>query len=108
LATYEDSGGREPETEPAEDYDPQALAENIEALRALGYVQADAEESSPEIHNNLGGAHLRRGEFDEARTEFRKALALDPNNADARLETKRLGWPTCGSVATRMRTGPSC
>ena len=85
LATYEDRIDRKSETEPAEDYDPQALAENIEALRALGYVRTDAEESSPEIHNNLGGAHLRRGDIAEARSEFQKALALDPNNADALL-----------------------
>jgi tetratricopeptide (TPR) repeat protein len=84
VATYEDPDD-DSEMKYVEDYDPQALAENIEALRALGYVQTDAEESSPEIHNNLGNAHLRRGEIDEARTEFRKALALDPNNADALL-----------------------
>jgi tetratricopeptide (TPR) repeat protein/predicted AlkP superfamily phosphohydrolase/phosphomutase len=73
------------EAEAIEDYDSRALAENLEALRALGYAEADAKESSTEIHNNLGNAHLRRGEIDEARTEFRKALALDPNNADALL-----------------------
>ncbi len=85
VATYEDPGGRKSQPEYIEDYDPRELAENVEALRALGYVQADAEESSPEIHNNLGNALLRRGEIDEARTEFHKALALDPNNADALL-----------------------
>jgi tetratricopeptide (TPR) repeat protein len=85
VATHEDPDGRTAEPEPAEAYDPRALAENIEALRALGYVQTEAEESSPEIHNNLGNAQLRRGEIDEARAEFREALALDPNNADALL-----------------------
>jgi len=85
VATYEDRDAHDSEAEYVEDYDPQALAENIEALRALGYVQVDAEESSPEIHNNLGNAHLHRGKIDQARTEFRKALALDPNNADALL-----------------------
>ncbi|MBW1843800.1 MAG: tetratricopeptide repeat protein, partial [Deltaproteobacteria bacterium] len=84
VATFE-TPNDDSESEYVEDYDPQALAENVEALRALGYVQTDAEESSPEIHNNLGNAHLRRGEIDEARIEFHKALALDPNNADALL-----------------------
>jgi len=85
LATYEDSSGRESESEHPDDYDPQALAENLDALRALGYVQPDSAESSPEIHNNLGRAHLRRGDLDAARSEFQSALALDSNNADALL-----------------------
>jgi tetratricopeptide (TPR) repeat protein len=84
VATHE-TPEDDSDSEYAEDYDPRALAENIEALRALGYVQPDAEESSPEIHNNLGNAHLRRGEIEEARGEFHKALARDPNNADALL-----------------------
>ncbi len=84
VATYEDPHD-DNQAAPVEDYDPQVLAENLEALRALGYAQTDTAESSPEIHNNLGNAHLRRGEFDEARIEFQQALALDPNNADALL-----------------------
>jgi len=71
--------------EHAEAYDAEALAENLAALEALGYVQGEPEESSPEIHNNLGRAQLRAGEVEQARDEFRKALALDPNDADALL-----------------------
>ena len=73
-----------------------------DGLRALGYMGAASEgepeesdlkgegepagsHSSPEIHNNLGRMHLGRGEIDQALAEFRKALALDPNSADALL-----------------------
>ena len=72
------------------------------ALRSLGYVgdapsegaaetapgdasQASGGGSSPEVHNNLGRIHLRDGELDKARSEFEKALELDPRNADALL-----------------------
>ena len=69
------------------DADDQA---EIEAqLQALGYLGQDpaarAEESSPEIHNNLGRIHLGDGEPKKALREFEKALALDPNNAEALL-----------------------
>ena len=63
----------------------------IEAqLRALGYLDEDpdaaaSEESSPEIYNNLGRIFLGEGNPKQARREFEKALALDPNNADALL-----------------------
>ncbi len=71
--------------------------EDVEAgLRALGYMGDDPEgeggeaevaegESSPELHNNLGRIHLGRGETDLALEEFKKALALDENNAEALL-----------------------
>jgi len=85
VATYEDPSAAPAATESIAPEDPQALAENIEALRALGYVGDDAEESSPEIHNNLGRAQLRRGDLEQAQLEYRKALALDPNSADALL-----------------------
>ena len=85
VATYEDAERNERDVERAEDYDPEALAENLAALQALGYVEDAPEESSPEIHNNLGRAHLRGGQIEEAQAEFRKALALDPSNADALL-----------------------
>ncbi len=85
VATYEDAERTKHVVEHAEDYDADALAENLAALEALGYVEEAPEASSPEIHNNLGRAHLRGGQVEEAQAEFRKALALDPNNADALL-----------------------
>ena len=80
----------------SEEYDAEASAANQRALQALGYLgSADGgeeggeteseEDSSPEIHNNLGRIHLRNGALDEAAVEFRKALRLDPNNAEALL-----------------------
>jgi tetratricopeptide (TPR) repeat protein len=36
----------------------------------------------PEMHNNLGVARLRLGKWSEAGTEFERALALDPGEAD--------------------------
>ncbi len=90
--TEEDTG----EADAPDDYDDEAAAANERALRSLGYLGgADAEsaggetvapeETSPEIHNNLGRAHLRTGALDQAVREFRTALELDPGNADALL-----------------------
>jgi tetratricopeptide (TPR) repeat protein len=36
----------------------------------------------PEMHNNLGVARLRLGKWNEAGTEFERAAALDPEDAD--------------------------
>lgn len=43
------------------------------------------EQSSPEIHNNLGRIHMRDGDGAKALAEFEKALKADPKNADALL-----------------------
>lgn len=86
---------REPEVDPAQS------EENLAALRALGYLgggRTDAEDpgagtgepSSPEMHNNLGRAHLRAGETARARREFEAALELDPRSADALLNLATL------------------
>jgi len=91
VASYED--GAEPPSSAAHgDAAARELAERLAALEALGYVAADPDEettdpaaSSPELHNNVGRAHLGRGEIDAARAEFQRALALDPRNADALL-----------------------
>ncbi len=67
-----------------------------DGLRALGYIgdadeeragdtDAPAEQTSPEIHNNMGRILLRDGEHEKALGEFNKALALNPNNAEALL-----------------------
>jgi tetratricopeptide (TPR) repeat protein len=89
-------GGEAARGRPAGDDDAQATAANVRALEALGYL-GGAEEgtrsaaaapggaSSPEIHNNLGRIHLRNGALDQAETEFRKALSLDPADSDALL-----------------------
>ncbi|MFQ5525123.1 MAG: tetratricopeptide repeat protein [Thermoanaerobaculia bacterium] len=98
VETYEDPGGRVAEA--GVEADPTASKENLRALEALGYLggsssdavggevdaaEEDGEPSSPEIHNNLGRIHLRNGDLDKARSEFRTALELDPRNADALL-----------------------
>jgi tetratricopeptide (TPR) repeat protein len=87
-----------PTTEVADAPTDLELAEQMRRLQALGYVGGDTdsrdaepahippgEESSPEIHNNLGRVHLGRGELEAAQGEFEKALELDPNNASALL-----------------------
>ena len=83
VETHEDAAHvpAVPATAIAEQPGDADLAEQMQRLQALGYV----EESSPEIHNNLGRLKLGRGRVDEAQREFEKALELDPNNAAALL-----------------------
>jgi tetratricopeptide (TPR) repeat protein len=103
VETFEDEIARRGDAESG-DYDRAAAEENLAALKALGYLggssrresraegtresvasSAESQASSPQIHNNLGRIHLRNGELDLALREFRKALELDPRNADALL-----------------------
>ncbi len=94
VSTY-DTGERSAPSAPVAAADPGAQAEIEAGLRALGYVGGDdeaegetvaaKEESSPEIHNNLGRIHLREGDAKKALSEFERALALDPHNAEALL-----------------------
>ena len=95
LTTYEDETEGDDEAV-EEDYDAGQSEANLRALEALGYlggsddgdavtVVAGDEESSPELHNNMGRIHLRNGDLDKARAEFVKALELDQKNADALL-----------------------
>jgi len=44
--------------------------------------QKDSLPELPEMHNNLGVARLRLGKWNEAGTEFERASALDPDDAD--------------------------
>jgi tetratricopeptide (TPR) repeat protein len=97
VPTYEDEAVPREGSE-LEEYDADAAASNERALRALGYLggardetaAGGSEASSPEMHNNLGRIHLRNGELDRARAEFRKALDLDRGNADALLNLAAL------------------
>ena len=97
ITTYEDARSPSGAAPGGEGTDAEAAAENLAALRSLGYVgdaPADAggrqpgaaePESSPEVHNNLGRIHLRNGDLDAARQAFEQALALAPANAEALL-----------------------
>ena len=91
VTTYED--GARPRASGVEEFDDEELAEIEAGLQALGYAGEDEsegegpadEESSPELHNNLGRIHLSEGEPKKALVEFQAALELDPSNADALL-----------------------
>jgi tetratricopeptide (TPR) repeat protein len=94
IDTYEDKTADESRLTESEDLSDEEVAQRLRALEALGYVGGSeegesgavaAEESSPEIHNNLGRVHLRNGKIEEARQEFQKALELDPRNSEALL-----------------------
>jgi tetratricopeptide (TPR) repeat protein len=52
----------------------------LERARHLG--EKDSLPELPEMHNNLGVARLRLGKWNEAETEFERASALDPEEAD--------------------------
>ncbi len=96
VSTYED-GQRVDASVQSQPIDASAQREVEKGLQALGYLgneESDdpgveqgmaGQESSPEIHNNMGRIHLRDGEAKKALAEFEKALELDPNNAEALL-----------------------
>jgi tetratricopeptide (TPR) repeat protein len=52
----------------------------LERTRKTG--EKDSLPELPEMHNNLGVARLRLGKWSEAGTEFERASALDPEEAD--------------------------
>ncbi len=96
LASYEAGAEEGSAVAHKEEVSAEETAQREKALQALGYLGGDGddgtavaaaagEESSPELHNNLGLMHLNRGEQDQALAEFEKALALDAKNADALL-----------------------
>ena len=49
----------------------------------LWLATAKTSPSSPQNHNNLGDLYVRRGEYQKAVEEFKKAIELKPNYADA-------------------------
>ncbi len=58
---------------------PQAIEQTQEALQSCG----DCAEAI-HLHRNLGIFYCKTGKFDEGEAELKKALALNPNDADAR------------------------
>ncbi|MFN7971302.1 MAG: tetratricopeptide repeat protein [Acidobacteriota bacterium] len=58
------------------------IAPVSEARPSFGECAAKVKErpEDPSAWNNLGSAHAERGEMDEAKVAFEKALALDPSN----------------------------
>lgn len=49
----------------------------------LWIATAKVASSGPNIHNNLGDVYARHSEFEKAAEEFRKAIEINPNYADA-------------------------
>jgi tetratricopeptide (TPR) repeat protein len=93
IASYErDATAREPAVsvtgspEPAPpEVDPEVAGMVEERLRALGYIGDSEEESSPEIHVNLGERCFAKGDLAQAEQEFRSALRMRPEDPGARL-----------------------
>jgi tetratricopeptide (TPR) repeat protein len=52
----------------------------IEVLNFATHLAAHLQLKSPAVHSVLGDVLLKQGKLDEAVSEFRKAIALDPNN----------------------------
>jgi tetratricopeptide (TPR) repeat protein len=53
-------------------------------LTACKHVPTEKERASSEIHYNLGVQAQQSGSIPEAISEYQRAIALDPDNADAR------------------------
>ncbi len=64
----------------------QIVAEEGQTEQALGYLRraGEAAPENPRVAFNLGTLLARQGEFVAAEVEFRRALALDPEYAQAR------------------------
>lgn len=88
LANYRDHWRP---TAPAQTTDPKANQEEIEKLRALGYIGsgktgkpvAGGTTRTAASYNNEGLLRRERGETDAAMAAFEKALALEENSASA-------------------------
>ncbi len=76
----------------------------LERTRKPG--EKDSLPELPEMHNNLGVARLRLGKWSEAGTEFERASALDPEEADYWINqaiAKLIGKQTAAAVAPLER-----
>jgi tetratricopeptide (TPR) repeat protein len=89
--------------------DPMLGGELGLALLNLGRIQAalpllasavEHSPQNPDLRNNLGAAHLFRGELTEARRHFRLALQLDPNNLEAKLNLETIQRMTAPTPPT--------
>jgi len=56
-------------------------------------------------HNNLGAALLQKGQVDEAIVQFQKALAIQPDNLEARHDLARIAWALATSPDASIRNG---
>jgi tetratricopeptide (TPR) repeat protein len=76
----------------------------LERARKTG--EKDSLPELPEMHNNLGVARLRLGKWSEAGTEFERASALDPEEADYLINislAKLIGKQAAAAVAPLER-----
>jgi tetratricopeptide (TPR) repeat protein len=76
----------------------------LERARKTG--EKDSLPELPEMHNNLGVARLRLGKWSEAETEFERASAIDPEEADYWMNiaiAKIIGKQTAAAVAPLER-----
>ncbi len=76
----------------------------LERTRKTG--EKDSLPELPEMHNNLGVARLRLGKWSEAETEFERASALDPEEANYWINialAKIIGKQAAGAVAPLER-----
>ena len=76
----------------------------LERTRKPG--EKDSLPELPEMHNNLGVARLRLGKWNEAGTEFERASALDPEEADYWINiaiAKLIGKQAAAAVAPLER-----
>jgi Flp pilus assembly protein TadD len=77
-----------------------SLGRSAEALGAFGHALALAPHDAQAL-NNRGAALLALGQADAARSDFERALALDPCLFDARLNLGRMGVRTAGALECR-------
>lgn len=64
---------------------PRTLSRNMDWRNqdSLWLATGKTSPSSPQNHNNLGDYYARKGDFDTAITEFKRAIELNPRYADA-------------------------